>query len=62
LRFSTNGVCNLQQNTNAVPRRSRRFHDDAGVLHGDLVTIQRVILALFYHLKSGQTVYFEDLF
>jgi hypothetical protein len=43
----SHGVCNLQQNTNAVPRRSRRCHGvswrchgDAGVLHGDLVTIQ----------------------
>ena len=40
----SHGVCNLQQNTNAVPRRfmamPRRSHGDAGVLHGDLVTIQ----------------------
>jgi hypothetical protein len=46
----SHGVCYLQQNTNAVPRRSRRLHcfcgepqrsyGDAGVLHVDLVTIQ----------------------
>jgi hypothetical protein len=43
----SHGVCNLQQNTKAVPLRSRRFHSVSwqchggpGVLHGDLVTIQ----------------------
>jgi hypothetical protein len=48
----SHGVCNLQQNANAVPRRSRRFHGVSWQCHGGPTAMLAFCTAIWWRSRS----------